>query len=704
LTTTPKKVEARIFDKHYALETGSLARQANGAVFARYEDTAVLATVVALDEKSEGEDFLPLTINYQEKSAAAGKIPGGYFKREGRPNEKEVLTSRLIDRPIRPLIPNDFTYQTQIIITVFSADADCDPDVLSITASSAALMVSDVPFDGPLAAVRVGRVGGSFICNPTKKDLAESDMNIVVAGTKDAIVMVEGGAKEVPEAEIVEALIFAHNSIQEFIKLQEDLVSGLGVEKRVMEEKTENPLDSEVLAFAGQKLRDTLISASKAERRQRIKSIEAETEEHIKSRHPEEEVNVSGPFEKLLKDLVRDLIVKDKIRLDGRGYTDVRNIYGEVGFLSRAHGSALFTRGETQAAVTATLGTTYDEQRIDSLEGDITKTFMLHYNFPPYSVGEVSFRLGPGRREIGHGALAERSIIPVLPDKDKFPYTIRVVSEVLESNGSSSMATVCGATLSLMDAGVPISAPVGGIAMGLIKEGDHFVILTDILGDEDHLGDMDFKVAGTKTGVTALQMDIKVSGVTKEILTAALEQARAARLTVLDKMSGILDAPRPDISTYAPRILTMQISQDKIKDVIGSGGKTIKKIVEITGVQIDIDDSGRVNIASPDREACDKAVRIIQGIVEEIEVGKIYRGTVKRILDFGAIVELGYGKDGLVHISELAPTRVKNVTDILKEKDEVLVKCIGKEHDGKIRLSRKQALDENIENYTNSAI
>lgn len=704
MTTTPKKVDARIFDKNYALETGSLARQANGAVFARYEDTAVLATVVALDEKSEGEDFLPLTINYQEKSAAAGKIPGGYFKREGRPNEKEVLTSRLIDRPIRPLIPSDFTYQTQIIITVFSADADYDPDVLSITASSAALMVSDVPFDGPLAAVRVGRVGGSFICNPTKKDLAESDMNIVVAGTKDAIVMVEGGAKEVPEAEIVEALMFAHNSIQEFIKLQEDLVSGLGVEKRVMEPPVESPLESEVLAFAGQKLRDTLISASKAERKQRIKSIHAETEEHIKSLHPDEEVNVSGPFEKILKDLVRELIVKDKMRLDGRGYADVRNIYGEVGFLSRAHGSALFTRGETQAAVTATLGTTYDEQRIDSLEGDITKTFMLHYNFPPYSVGEVSFRLGPGRREIGHGALAERSIIPVLPDKDKFPYTIRVVSDVLESNGSSSMATVCGATLSLMDAGVPISAPVGGIAMGLIKEGDHFVILTDILGDEDHLGDMDFKVAGTKTGVTALQMDIKVSGVTKEILTAALEQAKTARLTVLEKMSGILEAPREDISTYAPRILTMQISQDKIKDVIGSGGKTIKKIVEITGVQIDIDDSGRVNIASPDREACDKAVRIIQGIVEEIEVGKIYRGTVKRILDFGAIVELGYGKDGLVHISELAPTRVKNVTDILKEKDEVLVKCIGKEHDGKIRLSRKQALDENIENYTNSAI
>jgi polyribonucleotide nucleotidyltransferase len=705
LTIQPKKVDARIFGKHYGLETGSIARQANGAVFARYEDTAVLATVVALDEKSEGEDFLPLTINYQEKSAAAGKIPGGYFKREGRPNEKEVLTSRLIDRPIRPLIPNDFTYQTQIIVTVFSADPDHDPDVLSITASSAALMVSDIPFNGPLAAVRVGRVGGAFICNPTKKDLAESDMNIVVAGTKDAIVMVEGGANEVPEAEIVDALMFAHESIQEFIKLQENLVAGLDIEKRELEPAAaDDPVEAEVLAYAGQKLRETFMSASKAERRQRIKSIRAETEEHLKSLHPDEEVDVSKPFEKILKDLVRELIVKDKIRLDGRGYSDVRQIYGEVGFLSRAHGSALFTRGETQAAVTATLGTTYDEQRIDSLEGDITKTFMLHYNFPPYSVGEVSFRLGPGRREIGHGALAERSIIPVLPKKDKFPYTIRIVSDVLESNGSSSMATVCGATLSLMDAGVPISAPVGGIAMGLIKEGDDFVILTDILGDEDHLGDMDFKVAGTKTGVTALQMDIKVTGVTREILSAALAQAKDARMTVLDKMSEIIQVPREDISAYAPRIITMQISQDKIKDVIGSGGKTIKKIVEITGVQIDIDDTGRVNIASPDRDACDKAVKIIQGIVEEIEVGKIYRGTVKRILDFGAIVELGYGKDGLVHISELAPTRVKNVTDILKEKDEVLVKCIGKEHDGKIRLSRKQALDENIENYTNSAI
>ncbi|MEZ4547417.1 MAG: polyribonucleotide nucleotidyltransferase [Thermodesulfobacteriota bacterium] len=695
-----------MFGKRYELDTGSLARQASGAVFARNEDTAVLATVVAVADKTEGEDFLPLTINYQERPSAAGKIPGGYFKREGRPNEKEVLTSRLIDRPIRPLIAKDFTFQTQIIVTVFSADADHDPDVLSITAASAALMVSDVPFAGPLAAVRVGRIDGQFVCNPTKKELAESDMNIVVAGTKDAIVMVEGGANEVPEAEIVDALMFAHESIQEFVKLQEDLLSGLEVEKRQYEGLAEeDPIQDEILTFAGQKLKEAFVSSSKAERRERIKSIKQETEEHIASLHPEEEeVKISKPFEKVLKALVRDLIVKDQIRLDGRGYTDVRNIYGQVGFLPRAHGSALFTRGETQAAVTATLGTAYDEQRIDSLEGDITKTFMLHYNFPPYSVGEVSHRLGPGRREIGHGALAERAMLPVLPPKDQFPYTVRVVSDVLESNGSSSMATVCGAALSLMDAGVPISAPVGGIAMGLIKEEDNFVILTDILGDEDHLGDMDFKVAGTRAGVTALQMDIKVIGVTRDILSTALSHANDARMVVLDKMDQILDQPRGDISPFAPRIISIQINPEKIKDVIGSGGKTIKKIVEVTGAQIDIDDSGRVNIASPDRDACDKAVKIIQGIVEEIEVGKIYRGTVKRILDFGAIVELGFGKDGLVHISELAPNRVNSVTDVIQENDEILVKCISRENDGRIRLSRKQALGENIENYTNNAI
>lgn len=696
----PKKVEAQLFGTNFVLETGKLAKQTSGSVLARYGDTVVLATLVAAKEKTEGEDFLPLTVNYQEKSAAAGKIPGGFFKREGRPNEKEVLTSRLIDRPIRPLFPKGFTYQTQIIITVFSADADYDPDVLSVTAASAALTVSDVPFAGPLAAVRVARVGGEFICNPIKSQLEESDMNIVVAGTKEAIVMVEGGSKEVSESDTIDALMFAHESIQEFIKVQEDLVSGLDIQKRVLDTVEEDEdFNSKVVSFAERKIKEAIVISSKTDRNDTIKKIRTETQEHISSLYPDDEVDVSKPFETFLKESVRGLIVNDKIRLDGRGFRDVRPISGEVGFLPRVHGSAVFTRGETQAAVTATLGTKYDEQRIDSLEGDVTKTFMLHYNFPPYSVGETSFRLGPGRREIGHGALAERALSFVLPKREDFPYTLRIVSEVLESNGSSSMASVCGGTLSMLDAGVPISAPVSGIAMGLIKEGDEFVILSDILGDEDHLGDMDFKVAGTTNGITALQMDIKVTGVTREILTDALNQAKEGRLHILGEMDKILATPREDISEYAPRIITMQVEQNKIKDVIGSGGKTIKKIVELTGVQIDIDDSGTVNIASPDRDACNQAIKIIEGIVEEMEVGKVYLGTVKRILDFGAIVELANGKDGLVHISELEPKRVEKVTDILNENDELLVKCIEKGHDGKIRLSRKQALDENIEDY-----
>ncbi len=677
-----------------------LAKQTSGAVLARYGDTVVLATLVAAKEKTEGEDFLPLTVNYQEKSFAAGKIPGGFFKREGRPSEKEVLTSRLIDRPIRPLIPKDFAYQTQIIVTVFSADPDHDPDVLSVTAASAALVVSDVPFEGPLAAVRVGRVGGELICNPIKSQIEESDMNIVVAGTKEAIVMVEGGSDEISESDIVDALMFAHESIQEFIKVQEDLISGESIEKRTVDPIEEDEeFNSKVVSFAEDKLKEAIVISSKTDRNDRINSIYKETEEQMESLYAAEEVDISKAFEKLLKENVRGLIVNDQKRLDGRGYADVRPISGEVGLLPRVHGSAVFTRGETQAAVTATLGTKYDEQRIDSLDGDITKTFMLHYNFPPYSVGETSFRLGPGRREIGHGALAERALLSVLPTREDFPYTLRIVSEVLESNGSSSMATVCGGTLSLLDAGVPIKAPVGGIAMGLIKEGEDFVILSDILGDEDHLGDMDFKVAGTTNGVTALQMDIKVTGVTREILTTALAQAKEGRMHILGEMDKILSVPRDDISEFAPRIITMQVDQNKIKDVIGSGGKTIKKIVEDTGVQIDIDDSGTVNIASPDREACEKAIKIIEGIVEEMEVGKVYLGTVKRILDFGAIVELANGKDGLVHISELEPRRVEKVTDVLQEKDELLVKCIEKSNDGKIRLSRKQALEYNIEDY-----
>ena len=695
-----RRIKAQIFGRELEIETGRLAKQSHGAVLARYEGTVVLATVVAANEKTEGEDFLPLTVNYQEKAYAAGRIPGGYFKREGRPSEKEVLTSRLIDRPIRPLIPMDFTFATQILVTVLSADQDNDPDVLSVTAVSAALLVSDVPFDGPAAAVRVGRINGELICNPTRGELEKSEMDIVVAGTKEAIVMVEGGANEVPEQDIVEAILFGHRGIQEFIKPQELLVSGLSLEKREMPTIVENSaLAAGVVSFAKGRLREAIRVASKIERREGIQETLRETVQKLSPDFPGAENQVPKLFDVLKRDLVRELVIQEKRRIDGRGYADIRPISGEVSFLPRTHGSALFTRGETQAAVVSTLGTTYDEQRIDALEGELTKRFMLHYNFPPFSVGEIGNRLGPGRREIGHGALAERALLSVLPPKEKFPYTIRVVSEVLESNGSSSMATVCGGSLSLMDAGVPIKAHVGGIAMGLIKEEDQFVILSDILGDEDQLGDMDFKVAGTLSGVTALQMDIKVKGITREILTKALQQAYEGRVFVIGKMNEIIREPRPDISSFAPRILTIQVKPEKIKDVIGPGGRMIKKIIEATGVEIDIEESGKVNIASSSKDACDKAAEMVKEIVQEIEVGKVYLGTVKRVLDFGAIVELFHNTDGLVHISELAPTRVRKVSDIVKEGDEILVKCIGVENDGKIRLSRKEALEENIEDY-----
>ena len=694
-----KTVEKEIFGKQYKFEIGRVAKQASGSVLATCGGTTVLATVVATNEPIE-EDFLPLTINYQEKSYAAGKIPGGYFKREGRPSEHEVLTSRLIDRPIRPLITKDFKYPTQVIITVMSTDQENSPDTLSLTAASAALIISDVPFEGPIGGVRVGRINNEFVFNPSPEQREEGDLNIMVAATNEALVMVEGGANEVSESEVIDALMYAHDCIKELIKLQEELVEGINVEKRQIIKAEENTEIIEIVKeFASEKLKKSIIVDSKSERRDLIEQVQADLLEEYAEKYEGMESEIKKAYDNLLKELVRGIIVNDKIRLDTRDFTTVRNISIDVPFLPRTHGSALFTRGETQAVVTATLGTSYDQQRIDSLEGDITKKFMLHYNFPPYSVGEVSNRLGTGRREIGHGALAERAIKPVLPNDDDFPYTIRIVSEVTESNGSSSMATVCGASLSLMDAGVPISSPVAGIAMGLIKEGDDFVILSDILGDEDHLGDMDFKVAGTEKGITAVQMDIKVTGVTKEILTTALSQAKDARFFVLENMNSALAASREDISSYAPKIQTIMVPQDKIKDVIGPGGKIIKKIVEETGVQIDINDDGKVNIASPDAESCEKAINIINNIIKDLEVGEYYFGKVKRILDFGAIVELVGGKDGLVHISELAPERVKNVTDILTEGDEILVKCISKERDGKVRLSRKEALSENIEDY-----
>lgn len=696
-----KTVEKTLFGSNYKIEAGTVARQASGAVLMSCEDTVVLATVVAEEGRIQ-EDFLPLTVNYQEKTYAAGKIPGGFFRREGRPSEQEILTSRLIDRSIRPLITKRFTYPTQVMITVLSADTKADPGVLSATAASAALVLSDVPFEGPIAGVKVGRINGNLVCNPSSEEIESSDMDIVVTGTMDAIVMVEGGAKEVSESDMIEALMFAHERIKELVAMQEELASGIARPNRVLEEEDTSDMErvgAAVREFALGKLEQAAVRPSKDERREEIGKVRAQTGEEIGGRFPELEGMVSDAFDKLTKEVVRSLIVEKGVRPDSRDFKTVRDISSRVGILPRSHGSALFTRGETQALVAATLGTAYYEQRIDSLEGDIKKHFMLHYNFPPYCVGETSNRLAPGRREIGHGALAERAVRPLLPSKEDFPYTIRVVSEILESNGSSSMATVCGASMSLMDAGVPLRAPVGGVAMGLIKEGDKLVILSDILGDEDHLGDMDFKVAGTENGITALQMDIKIDGVTREILSDALSQAKEARLHVLGEMAQAITRPNEDVSAYAPRIMTIQIHPDKIRDVIGSGGKVINKLIDETGAQIDIGDDGKVLISSPDKESCENAINRIQKIIEEVEPGKVYLGKVKRVLDFGAIVEMDNGKDGLVHISELEQGRVEKVTDVVNEGDELLVKCLSKERDGKIRLSRKEALGENIEDY-----
>lgn len=696
-----KTVEKNLFGSDYKIEYGRVARQASGAVLMRCSDTVVLATVVAADQKIN-EDFLPLTVNYQEKTYAAGKIPGGYFRREGRPSEQEILISRLIDRSIRPLITKKFKYPTQVMITVLSSDSQTDPGALSATAASAALVLSDVPFEGPIAGVKIGRINGQLVCNPSYEALESSDMEIVVTGTKDAIVMVEGGAKEVSEPDMVDALMFAHTSIRELVEMQDELAAAIAPEKRVLDEEevsANEPVASAVRAFASGRLEQSVVKPSKQMRHREVGELRAQTLEAVSREFPESESLISDEFDRLTKETVRSLIVNKGLRPDSRACGEIRDIDSQTGILPRSHGSALFTRGETQALVTTTLGTSYYEQRIDSLEGDLKKSFMLHYNFPPYSVGETSNRLAPGRREIGHGALAERAVKPLLPSKEEFPYTIRVVSEILESNGSSSMATVCGASMSLMDAGVPLRAAVGGIAMGLIKEGEKLVILSDILGDEDHLGDMDFKVAGTERGITALQMDIKIDGVTKEILSEALSQAKTARLHVIGEMNKAIGAPRGDISSHAPRIVSMKIHPDKIRDVIGPGGKIINRLIEETGAQIDIRDSGEILISSPDKESCENAMGRIEKLIEEVEPGKFYIGTVKRVLDFGAIVEMQNGRDGLVHISELEEGRVEKVTDVINEGEELLVKCLSKERDGKIRLSRREALGENIEDH-----
>jgi polyribonucleotide nucleotidyltransferase len=687
-------VETVVGGKRLILETGLMAKQASGAVVARYGDTVVLSTAVASKVERENVDFLPLTVDYQEKAYAAGRIPGGFFKREGRQSEKEVLTSRLIDRPIRPLFPDGYYFDTQVIASVLSIGDESSMDLMGMISSSAALTISDIPFNGPIGAVRVGLIDGKLVINPGQKELETTSLNLVVAGTADAIMMVEGGAHELTEDQMLEALQTAHQEIKKIVSLQNELAAKVGLPKRAVKiVEIDNDLAQQVSALAIDRLRSSIVIPNKLERQKTLDALLDEIKQKLKNEDdPSRNIQISTIFFNLEKDEVRKIILEKNLRADGRKPDEIRPISSTVGLLPRTHGSALFTRGETQALAVATLGTSEDEQRIDSLEGEYFKTFMLHYNFPPFSVGETKPLRGPGRREVGHGALAERALKPMIPTKQEFPYTIRLVSDILESNGSSSMATVCGGTLALMDAGVPIKAPVAGIAMGLIKEGDKVIVLSDILGLEDHLGDMDFKVTGTSKGITALQMDMKIEGITVDIMRTALQQAKDGRLHILGKMLETLTEPRQNLNPFAPRIISMKINQDKIKDVIGSGGKVIRSIVEQTGAKIDIEDDGTINIASADEAAANKAKEIIKGIVQEAEVGKLYMGKVRKIMDFGAFVEIFPGTDGLLHISQISERRLEKVTDELKEGDEVLVKVLEIDRQGKIRLSRKEAM------------
>ena len=691
-----EKTSTLIGGNELTIETGRIARQADGAVQVSYGDTVVLVSACSRKQPRDKVDFFPLTVDYRENYYAAGRIPGGFFKREGKPSEKEVLTCRLIDRPIRPLFPSGYRCDTQIIALVLSADGENDPDIHSITGASAALMVSDIPFETPIAAVRVGLVGGRLVINPASRDLKESQLNLIVAGSEEAIVMVEAGAREVSEATMVEALAFGHEHIKQIVPLQRELAASLDVRKRPLDSR---PVDENLYTQISGKVSADLRDALDTTKHGKIGSYEQvdSVKEALLNSYPEESVELrsdaSAVFDRIKEQIFRDDILNRKRRPDGREFDAVRPITCEVGLLPRAHGSALFTRGETQALVTATLGTSDDIQKIDIMEGESSKRFLLHYNFPPFSVGETGFMRGPGRREVGHGALAERSILPVVPSEDQFPYTIRIVSDILESNGSSSMASVCGGILALMDAGVPIKAPVAGIAMGLVKEGDRYAVLTDIAGAEDHYGDMDFKVTGTRSGITSLQMDIKMAGLTMEIMSEALQQALRGRLFVLDRMLDTISAHRSDTSKYAPKIYSLRIKREKIRDVIGPGGKVIRGITEQTGVKIDVADDGKVNIAALDEASAQKAIQIIKDITAEAEMGKIYLGKVVRLVDFGAFVEIFPGTDGLLHISEIAEHRIRQVRDELKEGDQLLVKVIG--IDGqKVKLSRKAVLRE----------
>jgi polyribonucleotide nucleotidyltransferase len=690
-----KKIEIEVCNKKLTLETGKVAKQADGAVVARYGDTVVLATAVADKTQRDALDFFPLTIDYQEKAYSAGKIPGGFFKREGRPSEKEILTSRLIDRPIRPLFPKGFYHETQGIVSVLSYGDENIADILGIISISAALVISDIPFKSPVGAVRVGRVAGSFVINPDIREAEECDLNLVVAGTEEAVVMVEGEALEVSEFDLLEALDIAHQEIKHICAVQKELQSIAGKEKRTVQEPViYEELKNKVTELTLDQIKSAITIPDKLMRQKTLDGILEAAIEKLNTGDRDLTIDIAAVFNETERDIVRGMILNENKRVDGRSNTDIRKITAEVGILPKTHGSALFIRGETQCLAVVTLGTSDDEQKIDSLDGETYKTFMLHYNFPPFSVGEVKPLRSPGRREIGHGMLAERALKAVIPTKTEFPYTIRIVSDILESNGSSSMATVCGGSLALMDSGVPIKSHVAGIAMGLIKESERVVILTDILGLEDHLGDMDFKVTGTDKGITAFQLDIKIGGIPRDVMEKALEQARQGRLFILGKMSETISTHRENLAANAPRIYTMQIKQEKIRDVIGTGGKVIRGIVEQTGVKIDINDSGIINIASPDVESARKAIEIINNITAEAEIGKIYLGKVKRITDFGAFAEILPGTEGLLHISQISDKRIDKVTDEIHEGDEVLVKVIEIDKLGRIRLSRKEALRE----------
>jgi len=686
-------VELDINGRPFSLETGKVAKQADGAVVVRYGGSMVLATCVAAKTAREGQDFFPLTVEYRERAYAGGRIPGGYFKREGAPVKKETLTSRLIDRPIRPLFPDGFRNEVQVICLVVSGDQENDPDVLAMNGASAALCLSGMPFEGPVGAVRVGQVDGRFVVNPTTAEQAVSALELVIAGTEDAVLMVEAGAREVPEETMLEAIAFGHAECKKLARMQKDLVARAAKPRWAFDPRAgkDAALEARVRELAQPRLAAALGAHEKHARADAVNRVFDEVFAAFDNDETKKAA-VREAFEGVAAAEIRRLIVEQGVRVDGRKVNEIRPIAIETAYLPRAHGSSLFTRGETQALVAATLGTKSDEQKIEALEGESYRHFMLHYNFPSFSVGEVRRFGSPSRRDIGHGALAERAVEAVLPAKEEFPYTIRVVSDILESNGSSSMATVCGASLALMDAGVPLKAHVAGIAMGLVKDGDRFGILTDIMGTEDHYGDMDFKVAGTDKGVTALQMDIKIAGVSIEIMREALARAREARLVVLAKMRESLEKPRAELSPYAPRFVTIKIRTEKIREIIGPGGKVIRGIQEQTGTKIDVEDDGRVTIFSPDADSVQKALSIVQDICREVELDRIYLGKVKKIVEFGAFVEVIPNTEGLLHISQIAESRIRSVQDVLTEGDEVLVKVIEIDGSGKMRLSRKMAL------------